>query len=124
MDIDFQELIGKLKTINQAELDAAHNDMLDRLTDWVTKKHPNIRLETVERNIAAFLRIQEYDIACAKCMSTETCPSLDGNRMNGKLGPDGVLNIWMEPCPHGYRTPKVQPEEAPKQKYREWEPKQ
>lgn len=113
---ELKDVIARFEFISQEELDAAHNDMLDRITDWVTTKYPNINLATVERNLPAFLRIQEYDIACEKCMSTETCPSLDGNRMNGRLDADGVVTIWMEPCPHGYRPPRGEQSERTEKK--------
>ena len=88
------------------QLEQAKVNMLDYIWDWVLAKYPAINLATVERNLATFCWIKKYDDACKNCMSTQMCPSQDGNRANGKLMPDGVLNIWMEPCPHGYRLPR------------------
>ena len=107
--------------LSAEELAAAHNAMLDKVQDWVTGKYPNIRLATVERNIAAFIRIKEYDDACNLCMGTGQCPSLDGNRMNGRLDSDGVVTIWMEPCPHGYKVPRGGQQE--KQEEKRWSKK-
>ena len=116
-EIVFADIVKKIQSISPEELDAAHNDMLDRITDWVTAKHPNITLATVERNLPAFLRIQEYDIACAKCFGTQQCLSGDGNRMNGRIDADGVVSIWMEQCPKGFRP--VKGTAAPTEK-KEW----
>ena len=88
------------------ELQAVRDDMLDRLSEWVTAKYPNIRLQTVERNFPALLEIKRYDDTCKSCMGVEQCPTFDGNRMNGRLDADGVVSIWMQPCPHGYKVPK------------------
>ena len=116
-EVDFQDIVAKLKSISREELDAANNDMLDRITEWVTTKYPNISLAIVERNLPAFLRIHEYDTACESCLSTETCPSIDGNRMNGRLDADGIVTIWMDRCPHGYRPPKGERQEPEKKRW-------
>ena len=106
MDIDFNTLLPQLKSITADELAEAHNNMLLQITDWVESKYPQIRLHTVERNLAAFLEIKKYDDACKVCMGTGQCPTLDGNRMNGRLDADGIVTIWMEACPLGHRPPK------------------
>lgn len=115
-EVDFKGIVDSLKSITAEELAAAHNGMLDRITDWVTTKYPQISLATVERNLPAFLRIHEYDDACATCFGTSQCPSADGNRINGRLDADGVVTVWMEPCPHRYKPPKG---EQPAEK-KEW----
>lgn len=88
------------------QLEQAKVNMLDYIWDWVLAKYPAINLATVERNLATFCWIKKYDDACKNCMSTQMCPSQDGNRANGKLMPDGVVSVWMEPCPNGYRLPR------------------
>ena len=101
------------------ELQTAHNVMLDSIADWVAARYPKIRLDTVEKNLAAFLEIKKYDDACKVCMGTGQCPTMDGNRMNGRLDADGVVTIWMEGCPQGHKIPKRQSEE--KTEVKRWE---
>jgi hypothetical protein len=36
--------------------------------------------------------------------------------MNGRLDSDGVVTIWMEKCPHGYRPPKGEQTERTEKK--------
>lgn len=121
MDIDFNTLLSGLKSVTPDELAEAHNNMLLQITDWVEAKYPQIRLKTVERNLAVFLEIKKYDDACRSCMSTQQCPTLDGNRMNGRLDADGVVTIWMEACPKGHRPPKGVDE---KREVKRWAKKQ
>ena len=98
------------------QLKEAGEKQLEFIWDWVLAKYPSINLATVERNMAALCWIKRYDDACKNCMSVQMCPSLDGNRARGKLMPDGVLNLWMEPCPNGYKLPRQSAEYRPKQK--------
>ena len=116
-EIVFADIVKKIQSISPEELAAAHDDMLDRITDWVTTKYPNISLAIVERNLQSFLRIQEYDNICTNCFGTSQCPSQDGNRMNGRLDADGVVTIWMDRCPHGYRPPKGERQEPEKKRW-------
>ena len=116
-DVDFQGLLEGLKSVTPEELAEAHNNMLASIADWVESKYPNIRLQTVERNLPKFLEIKKYDDACAICMGTGMCPTQDGNRMNGRLDADGIVTIWMEPCPRGYRISKIKQIEAPTKKW-------
>jgi flagellar biosynthesis/type III secretory pathway chaperone len=94
--------------------------MVDKLIYWASDRWRNIRLETVEKNLAVLTEIKRYDDQCAKgCMSVQQCPTGDGNRMNGRLMADGVVSIWYEPCPQGYRIPQqTTTEYKPK---RQWE---
>lgn len=108
--------------LSAEELQEAADKMLNEISDWLTAKYPKINLETTMRNIAAFQRIKLYDDTCRVCMGTGQCPSLDGNRMNGRLDSDGVVTIWMEPCPHGYKVPKGGQQEITDKK--RWEKKQ
>ena len=115
MNVDLEAL--GLKSISKADIDAARQELVDRILPWVADKYPKIRLVTIERNAAAFAEIKKYDDQCKLCVSTAQCPTLDGNRMNGRLMPDGVVTIWMEPCPLGHRPPKHK-SEAPKDDWR------
>ena len=119
MDIDIERMLPALKSISAEELAEAHNTMLNNITDWVASKYPKIRLQTIERNLAIFMEIKKYDDACKTCMSTQDCPTMDGNRMNGRLDADGVVTIWMEACPQGHKIPKRQAEE--KTEVKRWE---
>ena len=103
--------------LSAEELQEAGDKMLAEISDWVTAKYPKINLETVMRNIAAFQRIKLYDDTCRSCTGTKNCPSLDGNRMNGRLDADGIVTIWMERCPHGYRPPKGERQEPEKKRW-------
>lgn len=111
MDLDLNKLVAGMQSVSQAEIDDARNAMLLNIAEWVENKYPKIRLATVERNIAAFTEIKKYDDQCKKCMSTAQCPTQDGNRMNGRLDADGIVTIWMEPCPHGHKPLKHQTDE-------------
>lgn len=121
MEIDLQGLLAGMKSITPDELAEAHNNLLLKVTDWVEAKYPQIRLKTVERNLAVFLEIQKYDEACKVCMGIGQCPTQDGNRMNGRLDADGVVTIWMEACPLGHRAPKGGEE---KREVKRWAKKQ
>lgn len=117
MDLDLNKLVARMQSVSQAEIDEARNLILLNIADWVADKYPKIGLATIERNSAAFTEIKKYDDQCKTCMSTNQCPTQDGNRMNGRLDADGIVTIWMEPCPLGHRPPKHK-NEAPKDDWR------
>jgi len=102
--MDYNSLL--MMSISGDELAAAKQDMVNSVMDWVSDRYRNIRLETIEDNIAVFVEMKKYDDQCKVCLSTQQCPTLDGNRINGRLAPDGIMNIWYEPCPRGFRIPK------------------
>jgi hypothetical protein len=104
--------------LSAEELQEAADKMLFEIDEdgWLTSKYPRISLETTMRNIAAFQRIKLYDDTCKNCTGTSNCPSLDGNRMNGRLDSDGIVTIWMERCPHGYRPPRGEQSERTEKK--------
>lgn len=91
---------------------------IDAVWEWVMKRYPSLRLETLESNLTYFEEIKKYDDACRVCTSTQQCPTLDGNRMMGELMPDGHLRVWMQGCPQGHKLPKQHSEYRPKQ--RDW----
>ena len=108
--MDYNSLL--MVSVSGDELTAAKQSMVENVFDWVGARYPNIKIETLENNLAAFVEIKKYDDQCKKCMSTQQCPSEDGNRMRGALAPDGVMNIWYAPCPHGYKRPRNQSSET------------
>ena len=111
MENDFDISKRVFAQITAEELEQAKQSMLQFIWDWVAAKYSNIRLATVERNLSTFVWLKRYDDACKNCMSTQMCPSLDGNRVNGKLMADGVVTVWMEPCPMGYKPSRNQEEQ-------------
>ena len=103
--------------LSQEELEQAKQKMMQDVWDWVLARYPKIHLAILERNLATFVWLKMCDDACPKCMSVQMCPSQDGNRGCGKLMADGVVSIWMEPCPKGYKLSREGSEEKPK---RQW----
>jgi hypothetical protein len=101
------------------ELEKVKQDMIEQMWDSVTKRYPNLRLATLETNLALFWEIHKYDKQCPNCLSVQQCPTQDGNRMYGELMPDGTLHVYMSPCPHGYK-PTRHSEYEPQQPARKW----
>lgn len=96
---------------SQEEIKEIYNNRLLAIDDWIAKRYPRISLAVLEQNLPLFEEIKRYDDACQICVSTQMCPTLDGNRMSGKLMPDGNLTVWMHRCPKGYRLPRAEPVE-------------
>ena len=111
--------------LSAEELKQASQNMLEFVWDFVLARYPNIKLATVERNMAQFVALKKQEDACKACMSVQMCPTFDGNQMNGRLDPDGVVSIWMQPCPQGYKVPKGETCYQVEQKAaKRWEKKQ
>lgn len=96
----------KQSGVTYGQIVEAGNNMFDRVYDFAKGKWPNMSDDLIWRNLAALDRMHLYYLSCQLCVSIEQCPSFDGTRMGGKLGADGVITIYQEPCPQGFKVPK------------------
>ncbi len=122
------DISARLKQINFGEIVIAGNNMYDQVEPWVKARYPNITeknlYDLICRNLSVFCEVKKYDDACKGCMSTDMCPTRDGNRMQcGKIMPDGVVRMWIERCPQGFKPPKGAIKQASEDVDEEWKPK-
>jgi len=110
----------KKAQVTLEEIGEARLNLVASVMDFVTAKYPNIALDVLERNLSQFCEMKKYYDACPMCVSVGQCPSRDGNRLNGRLEADGVVRIWMEPCPQGLKRPKrASKDDQPEDDWRE-----
>lgn len=123
------DLSARLKHINYADIVIAGNNMYDRVEPWVKQRYPTITdklnlYDLICRNLAVFCEVQKYEEACKCCMSTDMCPTRDGNRMQcGRIQPSGFVKMWMERCPNGFKPPKGAIKQINEDVDEEWKPK-
>ena len=96
----------KQSGVTYGQIIEAGNNMFDRVYDFAKKKWPNMSDDLIWRNLAALDRMHLYYLSCQLCVSIEQCPSFDGTKMSGRLDADGVITIYQEPCPQGFKVPK------------------
>lgn len=96
----------KLCGVTYGQIVQAGNDMFDLVQPFAVSLWPNMSDAVVDNNLAVLYHLHKYHIACGLCKGVEDCPSFDATRTRGRLGPDGVISIWQEPCPKGRTVPK------------------